>query len=150
MPSSQNPAHMTPEQIVAEINGLREGIQRGATRLQELAQDLYSRSRRTSPNHLVAAGQDPRSIYITYSNALKRFSGVVLQGLQRTHSAERILGLLPKNGEMPPQEPVPPPRRRGVVTAGSAHSMPVETSPLRDFIEIYGEEIVSDADGPQR
>ena len=134
MPANRNPANMLPEDILQEISALREGIEQGARRILELSKTLHDRMRRTDPS---AAD---RSVYLTYSNSWSRFAGMVQQGLQRTRQADRLLRLLPEREDsQTPDRAVPEP-----VRVDEAHSMPV-TSPLDDFIKVYGEEYMQDA-----
>lgn len=128
----RNPQTMTPQEIVAEIRDIQKGLSRGATRIHELSRALYHRMRRTAPG-------DDTNVYITYSNAWTRFAGMVSQGLVRTRSAERILGML-RTEEPPPQTPPPPPPTRE-----RQESSP-ERSPMEDLIAAYQEETPFDAD----
>lgn len=142
MPSSRNPAYMAPEDIVGEISNLRDGIEQGARRIFELSRALHDRMRRMDPN-----SQDIH-VFITYSNVWTRFSGMVQQGLQRTRQANRILRLLPEERRAPP-EAAPPAEVQVVEPAEEAHTMPV-SSPLEDFMTVYGEEYMRDAADRQR
>lgn len=127
----RNPQTMTPQEIVAEIRDLQKGLSRGATRIHELSRALYHRMRRTAPG-------DDTNVYITYSNAWTRFAGMVSQGLARTRSAERVLGMLRQEEKEPPT----PPRQEA---EERQESIP-ERSPMEDLIAAYQEETPFDAD----
>jgi hypothetical protein len=122
---------MTPEDMVAEITGLRNGIESGARRIYELSRVLHDRMRRADPN------QPSRQVYVTYANVWIRFSGMVQQGLQRTRQTDRVLRLLP-------QEEVSSPELTPPEAEGQARSVP-EPSATEDFISLYGEEYMRDA-----
>lgn len=126
-----NPANMSPEEIVRDIQNLRDTIHNASARLLELSRVLYHHARRER-NQTSAGG-----VYLTYANAWTRFAGMVSQGIQRTRSAERVLGLL--------EDPAPDTRVEQA-PAPEARSMPVRSSALEDLIAVYGEEVVGDAD----
>jgi hypothetical protein len=134
MPSSRNPIHLPPDDIVGEIGELRDTIDRSSRRIYELSKVLYDRMRRSPGAN--------REIYITYSNVWIRFAGMVQQGLQRSRQGDRVLRLLPETPERTPEVKIPEPMPERVQNAPA--------SPLEDFIELYGEEIVHDAAEPSR
>jgi len=125
---------MRPEDILAEIDDLRDGMDTASRRIYELSRVLHHRMR------LAGSANENASVYITYSNALSRFAGIVQQGLNRTRQADRLLGLLSKTKEKVEVPPVEVPKERE-----EARPMP-GTSALEDFISVYGEESVRDAD----
>lgn len=136
---NRNPANMRPEEIAAEIGAHRGSMEVSARRIAELSVALRDRMRRTGSE------DEARNIYITCSNVWYRFAGMVNQGLQRTQQADRLLRMLPDEEEFPadtnePTRPTP---------ADQAQIVPTP-SPLEDLITVYGEELVSDADGPAR
>ncbi len=136
MPSNHNPLYMAPEEITAEINGLRDEIDLSSRRIYELSRVLRDRMRRADPTSV--------GIYVTYANAWTRFAGMVQQGLQRTRVSDRVLRLLPEEQTPRRQDPTPEPQAQP--QADQARPVPAD-DPLRDFIELYGEEVVRDADG---
>jgi hypothetical protein len=136
--STRNPANLQPQEIVSEIADLRDYIDQSTRRIYELSRTLHDRMRRMDP------GGDSRGIYTTYANSWSRFAGMVQQGLQRTRHADRVLGLLPRNEQTEPQTPAPAP-----VPVNQAQIVPAP-SPLEDFISLYGEEMVHDADGQRQ
>ena len=129
----RNPATMTPEEMVLEMQELQQGLTRGAVRIHELSRFLYQRVRR-------APADDTTSIYVTYANALTRFSGVVQQGIGRLKSAERVLGMLPKAE----REETPPPAPRREPETGAA----ARRSPLEDLMDLYGQEMTNASERP--
>jgi hypothetical protein len=127
----RNPAIMTPDEMVLEMRELQKGISRGALRIHELSKFLHHRVRR-SPS------DETTGIYITYANALGRFSGMVQQGVVRLRSAERVLGMLPKDEDKAAPPPPPPSR--------TPASSKAERSAFEDLIDLYGEETLNAAE----
>lgn len=136
---NRNPANMVPDEILGEIAQLKVGLDVSTRRIMELSRTLHDRMRRSDPT------ASDRNVYLTYANAWSRFAGMVQQGLQRTQHADRLLRLLPEREEVQtPDRGHPEP-----VNVDQAHTMPV-TSPLEDFITLYGEELTRDASDGQR
>ena len=84
----RNPTQMTSVEILAEVTEHKKVIEQGAKRLQELSKTLHDRMRREPEN-------EDRGIYIVVSNIYARFGGMVVQGLNRTASADRLLRSIP-------------------------------------------------------
>lgn len=143
MPALHNPLTMEPEEIVAEIDEHRETIDRASRRIYELSRVLRDRMRRADPTLM--------GIYVTYSNAWTRFAGMIQQGLQRTQIAERVLRMLPEETPRAEQRSERPEEEAHPEATPVDQARPVpDDHPLRDFIELYGEEVARDADGPRR
>jgi hypothetical protein len=124
---NQNPQALTNEEIIAEISGLRDEIERKGTRVHELSNALYRRVRK-------APADDTTAIYLTYANAWMRFSGMVSQGITRTAGAVRILKRLPPQPQAA-VEPIktPKPKRR-------------VNSPMESLIAMFGDDYDMAAD----
>jgi hypothetical protein len=121
MPSSRNPIHLPPEDIVVEIGDLRDTIDQASRRIYELSKVLHDRMRR-SPG-------ENREVYITYSNIWVRFSGIVQQSLQRSRQGDRVLRLLTETPVRTPEVRIPEPTPQRVQNSPA--------SSLEDFITLY-------------
>lgn len=161
--TNRNPAHMTPEQIVGEIDYLRDGIDQSSRRIYELSRTLHDQMRREDrqrisrnltarPGTPEAAASTRSNVFLTYATIWTRLAGMVQQGLQRARQADRVLRLLPDDvpAARPAQEEVvetaPEPQAEA---QAEAQAVPA-TSPLEDFIALYGEEMMRDADGQRQ
>jgi hypothetical protein len=84
--------------------------------------------------------------YTVFSSTWTRFAGMLAQALQRARSAERLVGQLPARTEEEPRAR----RRPEPVEAAAppvAHAEPVpQRTMLEELIEMYGSELVGDAD----
>lgn len=125
----RSPAQMTPDEIVDEINTLHKDLTVRFSRVQHLAQGLYHRVRRATPD-------DNTSVYITYAHAWMRFAGMGNQAVLRTVSASKVLRRL-----TPVTEATPPTSEAKRKVASKAQA----TSPVEDLITMYGEDSTTEA-----
>jgi hypothetical protein len=131
----------------------RKGPRQEAERLKEEIYEVEGLTRRASDEmrpalqerlsalRIAHRTQEERlSTYTFVANTWTRFAGMVIQGIQRTRSSDRLLRQLP-DAEEPeieqdePEAPPPAPVGEG------------ETSPMEDLIEMYGEGDVNHAQG---
>jgi hypothetical protein len=146
---NRTPSSMAPAEIAAEITQLRNNVEGSVARIHELSRILLDRMRR---QRMASTVPDPNlDVYVTYANHWSRFAGMVQQGLQRTRQADRLLRMLREDEEQAAERADRPARPEPANShpqpvPDQARSMPAD-SPLRDLIELYGEEIVQDADG---
>lgn len=78
------PEQMTPEELCEEAARLREHISQSAEKLAGLYMLLYSNIRRSPADDLTSA-------YIAVANSGKRLAGMVIQGIRRAGSFDRVL-----------------------------------------------------------
>lgn len=83
---------MTPDELCAEAGRLREGISSAVEQLQGVYAALYHHVRRSPAD-------DSTHAYITFANAGKRLTGMVLQGLRRSSAFDRVLFTAKKDAE---------------------------------------------------
>jgi hypothetical protein len=151
---TRNAARMTTAQIVAEITHLRSTVEGASRRIYELSRMLYDQMRRGSVNgsRNDATANDSRDAYVTYANSWTRFAGMIQQGLQRMRHSDRLLRMIEDDAHERAERPAPEDPETShpqPVNIDQAHAVPNE-SPLRDFIDLYGEEMVRDADGQRQ
>lgn len=149
MPNRNSP-NMEPQAIIDEINVLRDGIERSARRIHDLSRILHQQMRRSSLRTGAQTQSRDNAVYVTFANVWTRFGGMVLQGLQRTRQADRVLGMLQKEEEQAerPQEEAQLPQEE--TQQNQPDVPPPGPGFYDDLITVYGEEIVSDAGRQQR
>ena len=156
----RNLARSTPEQLVAEIRQAREDLEDTARYMAEASMLLHTKTRqapfreaaRQTANipegtHREAAERlqqaalsEVSSIYTLYANTWQRFAGMVLQGVRRTTSSERIMRRFEEKRGVATEveEEAPPPAPRPVL-------VPETQNPMEDLVELYGVETVNHA-----
>jgi len=80
----KSPEQMTPEELCEEAARLREHISQSAEKLAGLYMLLYSNVRRRPSDDLTNA-------YLAVANSGKRLAGMVIQGIRRAGSFDRVL-----------------------------------------------------------
>lgn len=80
----KSPDQMTPDELCEEAARLREHISQSAEKLAGLYMLLYSNIRRRPADDLTSA-------YLTVANSGKRLAGMVVQGIRRAGSFDRVL-----------------------------------------------------------
>lgn len=87
MSNSKTPTQMTDEEIIGEIQAVREAMDRGSRRLLDLCRVLHARASHARVN------LDNRMApsLVAYANAWGRFGGLVGQAVRRTTTVERAL-----------------------------------------------------------
>lgn len=151
-----NLATATPEQLVAEIRRARADIEASARYMATASAMLHAKSRRAdfreaarqtatvpdgAPREVIARLQDAAyvevsSTFMLYANTWQRYAGMVLQGVRRSSSAERIMQRLEDKRQLTTPEPPPVPRRA---------SEPQPSTMMEDLVELYGVETVNHA-----
>jgi hypothetical protein len=156
----RNISHFTPDQLVAEIRRAREDLEDTARYMGAASLLLHARTRRSdfreSARQTAVIPEDTSreaterlrqtalneasSIYTLYANTWHRFSGMILQGVKRTASSERIMRRLEdKRVVARDVEPVTPtPQVKPV-------KEPEAPAPMNDLVELYGIETVTHA-----
>lgn len=171
---SKLPAHMTADEIVAEIKRLHDDVEHAAFRLGELCQLLLLRSRsmatRTAADETqrrpgpVRAGVQPStprrqdttkstetqriaSANVVYANAWLRLSGLVVQAVRRTKVADRALVNDKRDAAAEVREAQEKAARdeRQAERREARRPAPRPGAPIADLMELYGKEIVDDA-----
>lgn len=152
-----NIANMTPEQLVAEIRQACADMEKTARHMSMAATLLHARTRQSSFREAAAdtagplegmarevaarirqdAANEMANVYTLYANTWHRFAGMVLQGVRRTGSSERIMKRLEERRVTAPEPPKPePPRRSAEASRGGS---------VEDLMELYGEATVTHA-----
>jgi hypothetical protein len=127
----QNPAVMTPDEIIQEIGSLERELSVRVTRMHRLAQGLYHQVRR-------APSDDNTAVYITYANAWMRFAGIANQGAMRTVLASKVLRKLTPLKTQEDTKKSLPAKLKPVVP----------TSPVEDLITLYGKDAFVEVSEP--
>ena len=151
---SRNLARMSPPQLVEEIRQAQADITALARHMGQVAALLHTQARKPdfrevegrkasipdgAPREVVErlqrdAGIETSGVYTLYANTWQRFAGMVLQGVRRTTSSDRILRRLEERHPADPRPPAPP-----VPT-------PQPAAPsTNDLMELYGIETVTHA-----
>lgn len=124
---------MTLDNILSEVRDQKTAIEQGAIRLQELAKTLHERMRREPDN-------EDRGVYIAVSNVYARFGGMVVQGLNRTASADRLLKTIPTQEEKDEAKMVEERRQqRHEQRQARRRAVPEPTLP-DDVLAMYGQQ----------
>lgn len=142
---TRNPQTMRPEEIVEEIDSLRETINLASQRVIDLSRTLYAQVRR-------AAGTPSTPAYIAYSNAWSRLAGAIQQGLRRNVTASRILSRVLEDQRLEADKSVaksPKPKEKSSGSPARSSIFdgqdPLRDGSLNDLMHLYGSEIVRDA-----
>lgn len=156
----RNLAQCTHEQLVAEIRRASADLEDTARYMGQASAILHERTRRLDFRE--AAGRtasipegtsreeadrlrqtavnEVASVFALYSNTWHRFAGMVLQGVRRTVSSERIMKRLEETrrvtSEAESHASASPPKRA---------KEPVAQAPMEDLVALYGEETVNHA-----
>lgn len=156
----RNLAQCTHEQLVAEIRRASADLEDTARYMGQASMLLHERTRRLDFREAAgrtasipdgtsreeadrlrqAAVNEVASVFALYSNTWHRFAGMVLQGVRRTTSSERIMKRLEE-------------KRRVTAESGTTPSTPVPKRtkepvaevPMEDLVALYGEETVNHA-----
>ncbi len=150
-----SPQSMSPAQIVAEIRRLYEGMENASRRIQELSQSLVMRSRRTTHEARQATGKNlgftdelTARAHGTWGQAWFRLSGVVIQAIRRTVSADRTLDTsraaqeAKDRQEAEDRERVLREERKEARRQRYAESVGTGPAGVSDLIELYGRETI--------
>ena len=156
----QNLSRLSPEQLVLQIRQACEELEEAARYMGEASLLLHTKTRRPDFREAAArtarvpsgaareveariraeAVSDISSVYTLYANTWQRFAGMVLQGVRRTTSSERIMKRLEEKqiltSDPEPEEAPPTPKTE----------TPTETPLLmEDLVALYGVETVTHA-----
>ncbi len=128
---------------LASLVGELEGFIRNAS--GEQAEEAQAELVRAQ--HEQRVQRDRLAAYTVFANTWTRFAGMLVQAVQRARSAERVLSQLPPvaQTEQPRGRRVPEPVEATPPPAPHADPVPQRTM-LEELIEMYGAELVGDAD----
>lgn len=129
----RNPTQMTSAEILSEVTDQKNVIKQGATRLQELSKTLHDRMRREPDN-------EDRGVYIAVSNVYARFGGMVVQGLNRTASADRLLKSIPTQEDKDEAIQVEERRKQWREKRQAQRSAVPESTLPEDVLAMYGQD----------
>ena len=153
----RNLASLGSDQLVTEIRRAREELEDTARYMAAASIHLHAKVRRSdfreaasrtasvpegAPREVAdrlrqEAISDVSSVYILYSNTWQRFAGMVLQGVRRTTTSERIMRKMEEKRGVLEEAPPPPPKKRVL----SSEDQPA----MEDLVNLYGIETVTHA-----
>jgi len=133
--SNPTSSHQDHEDLVREIQSVREDMEKLASRMVELSQTLYQRVRKSPVD-------DYTSRYVAYANAWTRFGSMVDGGIRRTAGVNRLVAAIHRDrveAEDAAQRQAQKERAR--LAREGRRSVTTDT----DLISLYGEEMVNHA-----
>lgn len=155
MPGRPNLAHLTPDQLVAEMRRVQNDLEGAVRYLGEAATILHAQVRRpafreeASRKAMVPDGaahevaerirQDVVSqtsnAFTLYANTWLRFSGMVVQGIRRNIPSERLMSKMIGARQTQTEPDVSPPARKPLAPVPAL-------APEEDLVALYGVEMV--------